>query len=392
MADSTSPRLQMQYKRLEAAASQLEERYKNNAGMLEEVAAAKELVNKYIAAYEEGKLFFARDLVTSLDRQIDALQQQDGAADKKDGGGDVVTLEDVIGRQESWPLTYPNPSQHKCDTFCIRYSVHQYMTHMSSKYPENLLEVETPLGIVYCDFVTPSGWPLPDLEAAFRAHQASWDQSVACQELAATITTSAAALRTPIRKIVCFGLGRLDDWERTTSEELAESTRRAATQHAAALTMAAALARAQDGDGDGDGEVRCYVQDPAYAAVEKELLATLGFTVLPDPKGFLEVDDATLVFSVHPNVPVRQVVTDMGWPAAMVWDTIETDRNVDEEGARDYRIETRWGREERVSPWTTDEGSTRVTEMARHYTYSPFPGNPAENQFGRLGIYFRKPT
>ncbi|KAM3519056.1 hypothetical protein NHJ13051_007777 [Beauveria bassiana] len=308
--------------RVEAASCQLEEEFKDDPRMLDEVAAKKQLAQNYIAAYEAGKLFFPRDMVADLDRQIDALKLAG-----TEGGG-RVTLKDVIGREGSWPLAYPfSPDKWS--------------------FPRTMLEIGMPVGLSYSESATPCGWPLADLEAAFRTHQASWLQSAACQSLTSILTTSAAALRTPIRKIVCFGLGRLDGWEKTTREKLLASVRRSAFQHAAALTMAAALTATTTAAAAGDTTVQCYAQDPAYAAEEKKLLAALGFTVLEDPKGFLEVDEATLVFSVTPNIPVRQVVADMGWPAAMVWNRIETDRQSEE--GKDYRIEPAWGENLRIS-------------------------------------------
>ncbi|EGX95479.1 hypothetical protein CCM_00133 [Cordyceps militaris CM01] len=338
------------HKRLESAVSQL----LNDGHPSEDLATDRARVEKYIDAYEEGKLFFGRDTLASLDRQIDALRAA-GAVGDYNGDGGVVTLKDI-------------------------------MTHMSTKYPEYLLEAETPLAIGYQHPVEPSGRPLCDLEAAFRAHQASWLASATCKSLTTTIAASVATLRAPINKIVCFGLGRLDEWKLTnTPEELAKSVERAAWQHAAALTMAETLTRAQGGGGD---EVRCYTQDPVYADVEKQLLAALGFEILEDPKGFLAVDDRTLVFSVTPNVPVRQIVADMVWPAAMVWDVIDKDR--DDEGEREWRTDMNEGLERRISPWFTDEGSIRITEMGQHYTFSPLPGDLHKNNFGSLGIYFRK--
>ncbi|KAM3427457.1 hypothetical protein NHJ13734_008978 [Beauveria thailandica] len=343
MTQPIDSRLQMLYNRVETASRQLEEEFKDQPLILHEVAANKQFAQNYIAAYEAGKLFFPRDTVESLDRQIDALK----LAGTESGG--TVTLKDVIGREGSWPLVYPT-SPGECNScssqvYSIRWNAHQHMTHISTKFPETMLNMYTPVGISYGESATPSGWPLADLEAAFRTHQASWLQSAACQSLTSILTTSAAALRTPIRKIVCFGLGRLDDWEKTTREELLVSVRRSAFQHAAALTMAAALTTTTAA---ALGEtVPCYAQDPAYAAEEKKLLAALGFTVIEDPKGFLEVDEATLVFSVRPNIPVRQVVADMGWPAAMVWNRIETDRQGEE--GKDYTIEPISGEDMRVS-------------------------------------------
>jgi hypothetical protein len=66
-------------------------------------------------------------------------------------------------------------------------------------------------------------------------------------------------------------------------------------------------------------------EDPVYDAIDKEFLRSIGITPL-DPKGFLEVDSKTLVFSVSPNVPVKQIITDVQWPGALLWDTVKPER------------------------------------------------------------------
>ncbi|ATY61905.1 Sensitivity To Red Light Reduced-SRR1 [Cordyceps militaris] len=379
MAEPASAHVQMMQKRLHAAASQLETRYKDMPHMLNQVADAKLCVQEYIAAYDEGKPFFPRDMMASLDQQIDALRRRDAAETDDDG---IVTLTDVTGRSGSWPLKPPGgcSEEMSVDTYIILYNTHQKMTHMSVKFPENMLGSNVPVQLGWTRAGTPSGWPLDDLADVFRTHQASWLASADCASL---VDILAASATTPIRKIVCFGLGRLDDWEKRTREDLADSTKHAAVQHAAALTMAEVLGRAQG----LPGALPCYAQDPAYAGVEKQLLAALGFVVLADPKGFLEVDADTLVLSVAPNVPVQQIVADMGWPAAMVWNTIAMDR--EDESHRDYELINDEHGELRCCPWSTDEGSTRVTEMARHYTCIPFPGDPSTNNFGQVSIYLR---
>lgn len=162
---------------------------------------------------------------------------------------------------------------------------------------------------------------------------------------------ASGALGRSIRKIVGFGLGSLSFLE----DEYHCS--RAHAQHAAVRTMAKALkarglgARGMNGNGNGclelttngngngdrdlygdsgkdsgmevDGdEVKCYAQDPAYNDVDQALLRGIGIEPLDDPKGFLEIDEDTLVFSVSPNVPVKQVVADVQWPGAMIWNTV----------------------------------------------------------------------
>lgn len=194
------------------------------------------------------------------------------------------------------------------------------MTHMPRSQFGFMVEARKPFTIGHGSAAPPSGWALEDLQAAFQVLQAEWAQSDTCKSLVAILES--AQLSTPIYKIVCFGLGRLDAWQKTTREELHESIKRSATQYAAALTMEEVLfKRAEIGQ-----RLSCYTQDPVHTGVEKQLLTSLGFTVLADPKGFLEVDSNILVFSVTPNVPVRQILVDVQWPAAMVWDTVDPNR------------------------------------------------------------------
>lgn len=68
--------------------------------------------------------------------------------------------------------------------------------------------------------------------------------------------------------------------------------------------------------------IRCFAQDPAYTAIDKSILAEHEVTVLDDPRGFLEVDDQSVVISFGPNICVRQIVTDIARPALLVWDTV----------------------------------------------------------------------
>lgn len=130
-----------------------------------------------------------------------------------------------------------------------------------------------------------------------------WEGSDACRELRETLAS--ATLPTGITKIVCFGLGSLQ--HRNTGP---------CAQHAAALTMAEAL---KEKTGFG---VSYYVQDPAYSDICKQVLGHHAFIVLAGERGFTEVDGDTLVFSVSPNVPVKQIVTELARPAAVVWNKV----------------------------------------------------------------------
>lgn len=70
--------------------------------------------------------------------------------------------------------------------------------------------------------------------------------------------------------------------------------------------------------------MQIYSQEPAYSRICEQVLGPHGITVLTGVQGFLEVDNSTVVFSVAPNVPVKQIVVDLARPAIIVWDNVES--------------------------------------------------------------------
>ena len=98
-------------------------------------------------------------------------------------------------------------------------------------------------------------------------------------------------------------------------------TARSLTQHAVCKTMAEELSRLRS------SSISCYAQDPAYTDIDRQVLRSIGIIPINDPKGFLRVDRNTLVFSVSPDVPVRQIVADSQWPQAMLWNTVQPEKD-----------------------------------------------------------------
>ena len=149
---------------------------------------------------------------------------------------------------------------------------------------------------------------LSKLKNSFDANRKIWESSRTCAGLKRQLESLTIAV--PIKKIVCFGLGALDNTNPNWPL-------RSFAQHAAVLTVRDFLQTIDN--------VKCYAQDPAYNDRDKELLSSLGITPLEDPRGFLAIDQNTLVFSVSPNAPVKEIVADIQWPAAMIWDTVDED-------------------------------------------------------------------
>jgi hypothetical protein len=175
-----------------------------------------------------------------------------------------------------------------------------------------VLEVELrPLTICYTD--DSDAQPqrsFPVTRDAFERHYQQWRDSKTWILLKEYLCTPSHSC---IDNIVCFGLGPLAGID-------GRDTTRSLTQHAAAKTIAKALSEFCG------SSISCYAQDPAYTDVDEKVLRSIGITPLNDPKGFLQVGRNTLVLSVNPNVPVKQIIADVQRPVAMLWNTVQPER------------------------------------------------------------------
>ncbi|KAH6658705.1 hypothetical protein BKA67DRAFT_533826 [Truncatella angustata] len=109
-----------------------------------------------------------------------------------------------------------------------------------------------------------------------------------------------------INKVIGFACGSL-----TFGTEI---HRRSAIQHALLSSLRNYLFKIKE-----SVQIQCYTQDPEYSFNEKQALKAIGIIALDDPKAFLEVDDASIVISIGPDIPVKQIITDIARPAAIIW-------------------------------------------------------------------------
>ncbi|KAL4805328.1 hypothetical protein BDV18DRAFT_18199 [Aspergillus unguis] len=320
--------------------------------------------------YNDGKGLFSRRMLASLDAQIDQ-------------GVDEVTIEDLDGVRQKYSLKIPEWCMDFTTTsYRISYNSIQNLTCIHPSFPELSLREKSPISICYTSSTEIyHKAPLPEVQAAFTKNAHQWEESQTCKDLTRHLTelVKQGRMSKSITKIVGFGLGS------TSSLEDGFHTVRAHAQHAAMKTMARILAKRKEKEKGhssraGSPEIKCYAQDPAYNDVDEGLLSSIGITTLDDPKGFLEIDESTLVFSVSPNVPVKQVVADVQWPAAMIWNTVYPEKKE----AR-WEKKVRDGEEFWVVPFTTDPDSQRVRSMVQHYTSMPL--RDSNEYFGDLTIY-----
>jgi SRR1 len=153
-----------------------------------------------------------------------------------------------------------------------------------------------------------------EVENFFQTMRQAWEASEPCKRLRSTLVSTKTPFR--ISKIVGLACAPIAD---SRPERWAH---RSAFQHALILTLHTVFDKKNKGRPD---RIRCYAQDPAYTEIDESILKESGITVLDNPQAFLEVDDFTVVVSCAPNVPVKQIISDLARPAVMIWDRIGED-------------------------------------------------------------------
>lgn len=154
------------------------------------------------------------------------------------------------------------------------------------------------------------------MESTWARDRDAWDRSDQCAWLTSLLRD--ADIPTPIDRIICLGLGSPSDSETRMLED-DRSLHRSTTQHAAALTMARVLADKTK------TEVPVLVQDPIYTQQAEALLTAEGMQVVRGFGGmaFTLIDDNSVVFTVAPNLCVKQIVADLARPAVLICNSVK---------------------------------------------------------------------
>lgn len=156
--------------------------------------------------------------------------------------------------------------------------------------------------------------PPEEVQAAFDAGVKAWEASEDCQQLRALFQTVPLP---KVNKIVAFACSTM------AMDGVGDGRNRQIYQHALILTMRDIFENRSDAE--KPVKVQCFAQDPIYTKIDEDVLGRAGITVLGDPRGFLEVDEQSVVISFAPNIPVRQIIADIARPAVMIWDRVKSE-------------------------------------------------------------------
>lgn len=205
----------------------------------------------------------------------------------------------------------------------------------------------------------------------FEQSRQAWNRSWTFVQLKSTL--SSAAVPPGIDKVVALACSPFS-WAEWVYPSMGM------VHHALALVLRDFLAAR-----DPTHEIRCSAQDPLYTPVDEQVLSEAGFTVVDDPRAFLEVDEASVLVCWSPDIPVKQIVADLARPALIIWNRVDR-----EDLDKDWQVH---GPQPalRHNPnfvGSPDPVSTRVLRMMEEYVELPFLSD--NGYFASMAIYVRK--
>ncbi|KOS45091.1 hypothetical protein ACN38_g3978 [Penicillium nordicum] len=266
--------------------------------------------------YESGVPFFTKHAIRELSDQI---QTQTTAGSK-------IIIKDLTGASLEWKVKVGQPPWLGTGgkEFIYKEVGIDYRAKVDLKSHLDREEVDdsvyVPMGLMHRVFQVDSSSENKEIiydatieerevvDQDFRKKLLAWEESETCKNFKSTLSSFASGH--DINKIIGLACGSL----------ALPNNDGAASQTALLVTLRSWLK-----ERDQDKNVSCYIQDPMNSPVDKEVLADVGFEMVDDPRGWLELDECSVVLSVAPNVPVKEIIADIARPAILIWYRVDDD-------------------------------------------------------------------
>ncbi|UNI18434.1 hypothetical protein JDV02_004703 [Purpureocillium takamizusanense] len=318
--------------------------------------------------YDEGRPLFTREMIVDAQRQIDELN-----AGRFPEAGSLTVIGMDSCRYDNMRVLLEH-ERHKSSKPTMQFNDAYRLTDLTGRAAVYYGNGVTPVQITWARHVVHIDDTLnittADVAAILDSCIGSVSRTETWQMLEAIIS-GPDMKRLRVEKVIAFGLGNL-----TSGAIPGDEHRSSCMQHAVLLLLANLLQEIMG------HPVQLVAQDPSYVATCKEVLLARGVEIAEPESGFLLVDEHTLVFTVSCNVPVKQIVTELARPAAIIWGYVEPEH-----------VPRTWTRNEKgvwVFPYTTDHSSPRVREMVKEYTEYLLPEDDA--CIRNSALYIRKET
>ncbi|KAJ8118166.1 hypothetical protein ONZ43_g4043 [Nemania bipapillata] len=308
--------------------------------------------------YDNGTPLFTKESLKRVGQQLD--QYVEGRLEKNE-----MLIEDIMGNTIRFPIPEkPAPTLISRDNKLgkLRPEIN-YGTIQGSKieaefhgqylgwHPQTAYLMLIP-SWAHEDTVENTKFSVSQLGQILTDHKAEWQTTEEYHVLKSLVGWNPGFSK--VRKIVGIALGALVEEDKEQRDSL--------MQYSLLLSLRELIM--QRGVTE---DVRCFAQDPALCPTAATVLEDAGIAVLDNPYAFTEVDDTTIVVSMYSNVPVKQIVTDIARPLAIMWTEPEVEAD---------KINL------------SDPMSTRVESMLKNeYENLDFP---YYQPFGEISLYLRK--
>ncbi|KAL2024268.1 hypothetical protein VTK56DRAFT_9424 [Thermocarpiscus australiensis] len=161
-------------------------------------------------------------------------------------------------------------------------------------------KVPTPASVVsqsMLDGIRPNPNPELSVDDLWRYHEAMIQEFHALKLLGEVRQVLEAALsrsnRPAITKAICLGPGTYEP-----SNGSSTARRTAHMQTAVFRSIIDHLSSQRD------QEIKCVIQEPMFTHIDREFCAKLGLEAVESPEAFAMVDDSTLLFGIHLELPI----------------------------------------------------------------------------------------
>ncbi|KAJ5177755.1 uncharacterized protein N7500_000454 [Penicillium coprophilum] len=326
--------------------------------------------------YKTGKPFFPREKIQDLEKQMNALADKGGKLTVEDLNGDI--LECVVPKAEGELEGFKLRLDYR-DAATLKYEIDIGWSSRKGLKAEAFCPLQLIYAIYYVED-DPTRKP-ETVAREFEANTQVWEASEACENFKKTLFQNASGHK--INSIVGFACGSLSRPYNPHTD----------FQHALLITLKDWLKKKDPGK-----ELSCYIQDVLNTSADKDFLAKFGFEVVDDPAGWSKVDEQSVVLSIAPDVPIKQIIAENARPAIVIWvkeKEEEEEKKDEEKRAERAKVRERQRKEKKeglnladiLPPTGTDPDTSRTREMMKGYDMHELGDS---QHFRDAVIYIRK--
>ncbi|KAK4102442.1 hypothetical protein N658DRAFT_523031 [Parathielavia hyrcaniae] len=309
-----------------------------NLSETEREQARDEAIRRLQELYEQGVPFFSKHVFRHALEQIEDCRNGAATWPTSPDGAEarIISIPTVDGGVTNYKVEMGSVDSGEP---YLEYKTFESLTRYANRnfFDPDLAYASTQLlyPLMVRDIVTGQFLPLPgfaseaEVRDNFTAGIQSWEESEDGKRLRSQLSERSDSLL-KVTKIVAFACCTMAGRNGVARQHVTH-------QHTLILTLRDILSSSsrrcsssssndqQQKQGQQQPEIKCFAQDPNYTEADQAVLQEAGIAVLGDPRGFLEVDDETVVLSFSPNIPVRQIITDIARPAILLWNHVQSE-------------------------------------------------------------------